>query len=119
MSSFLKNQGQIKTGAPCRSERLAKYNQVNSLSFKQACVCLSLNDNTSSMLSLVVNNLLNEEKFSQAYSDIILVLFSASSFCVSRRSLVQMPSMQEQASALLLNPIKSLSDDSFAETRCV
>ena len=25
-------QGQIKTGAPCRSERLAKYNQVGSLS---------------------------------------------------------------------------------------
>ena len=23
-------QGQIKTGAPCRSERLAKYNQVSS-----------------------------------------------------------------------------------------
>ena len=25
-------QGQIKTGAPCRSERLAKYNQVNIIS---------------------------------------------------------------------------------------
>lgn len=27
---FLLQQGQIKTGAPCRSERLAKYNQVIS-----------------------------------------------------------------------------------------
>lgn len=26
-------QGQIKTGAPCRSERLAKYNQVNFIAF--------------------------------------------------------------------------------------
>ena len=28
---LLIDQGQIKTGAPCRSERLAKYNQVSIL----------------------------------------------------------------------------------------
>lgn len=32
-------QGQIKTGAPCRSERLAKYNQV-SLVFSHLCIYL-------------------------------------------------------------------------------
>jgi enolase len=30
-SIFLMKQGQIKTGAPCRSERLAKYNQARIL----------------------------------------------------------------------------------------
>lgn len=33
ISSVYREQGQIKTGAPCRSERLAKYNQVNIYTF--------------------------------------------------------------------------------------
>ena len=39
--------GQIKTGAPCRSERLAKYNQVNTYMLMiilvvVSCLCPSL-----------------------------------------------------------------------------
>ena len=60
MLSFSK-QGQIKTGAPCRSERLAKYNQASD-SYMVYCnikpifvalLSLSLSLSLSSMMAIV------------------------------------------------------------------
>lgn len=75
MRPCLVKQGQIKTGAPCRSERLAKYNQVKRAS--------------------VIGNLLLRRSF---FNCLVLFLSGYCSFLELKRSLDLQQSMLDQNS---------------------
>jgi hypothetical protein len=93
---LLLGQGQIKTGAPCRSERLAKYNQVSIL--LTIGFCSYVNNIPYFYLELEMFWLWIVFKF----------LFSCTcSCCVLKRSLAQKQSMLEQISGRPLNRIRS------------